>query len=148
MATMACWTCGQAARDTCPSPLGMPVSGPLPSMKPNRAVFQEGNAAAAISKEHTWATNCWVKRKKSKRRQEKIHKQQPEPDRSTYMPEKRLDIAKRRGENGGCSSGQSGSSLVTGSYAERKIGVQDSRSRELQIGRTWCRLSLLGCCWA
>lgn len=28
----------------------MPVSGPLLSMKPNRAVFQEGNAAAAISK--------------------------------------------------------------------------------------------------
>jgi hypothetical protein len=34
---------------------------------------------------------------------------------------------------GAVNSGQSGSSLVTGSYAE-KIGVQDSRSRELQIG--------------
>lgn len=119
-----------------------------PSMKPNRAVFQDGDAAAAISKAHTWKTNCWAKRTKSKRPKEKIRKQRPESDCSTYMPEKRLDIAKRRGENGGCSSGQSGSSLVTGSYAERKIGVQDSRSRELPIGWTWCRLFLLGCCWA
>lgn len=45
---------------------------------------------------------------------------------------------------GAVNSGQSGSSLVTGSYAEKKIGVQESRSRVLQIGWTWCSLS----CWA
>lgn len=45
---------------------------------------------------------------------------------------------------GAVNSGQGGSSLVTGSYAEKKIGVQDSRSRELQMGWTRCSLS----CWA
>lgn len=118
-----------------------------PSMKPNRAVFQQGNAAAAISREHTWKTNRWAKRKKSKRRQEKIHKQRPESNCSTYMPEKRLDIAKRRGENGGCSKQWS---EWLQPCCHGILGMQrEKKNRGCRIaGPERCSLSLLGCCRA
>lgn len=135
MATLACWIYGQAARDTCPSPLGMPVSGPLPSMKPNRAVFQDGMQQLRYQRNIPGKQVAGRNGRKAKGdKQRCTNKGQNQT--AALTCQKRGWTLQKGGVKmvGAVNSGQSGSSLVTGSYAERKIGVQDSRSRELQIG--------------
>lgn len=103
-------------------------------MKPNRVVFstrtRQYNSCAALPRSLPKKTTSG--RKADDEKTNRQTKKQPEFDGLTYIPEKRLDIVKRRGAKGRVQQTdglQTGLQPCHGILCRQKIGVQNGWSR-------------------